>query len=287
MIVLARGADLVLIRQLDHAGLAGAFAERWGGGDFEAPSPHASVVLAASRHDEGWRESDDECRLDEARRRPLSFLDASIEDYVELYAAGIGRVAEIDPYAGLLVSMHGSGNVTGRWGAQPGVRLTGYDATTWVPVIERFILDQEQVQARLKLALLGVPTEVRRSSFERRLWAHYELLQVWDRLSLLVCRADGSPGDAVLVGEAPARIDGAALTPFTARALGDGRFTLAPWPFAVASFDVAVPIARIEDRAYASAAEARAAAAAGAARVEAVFERAPVEAMPAGRREEA
>lgn len=287
MIVLRRGGELVLIQQLDHAALAGRFAERWGNAGFDGPEPHDAVVLAAARHDEGWRESDDAYRLDETRRRPLSFLDASIDDYARLYAAGIGRIAALDPYAGLLVSMHGSGNVTGRWGAQPGVRLTGYDPTAWVPVIERFVLEQEQLQARLKLAILGVPAEVRRSVFERRLWAHYELLQVWDRLSLFVCRADAGAGDAVPLGDAPARIDEPRLTEFTARALGDGRFTVSPWPFSVPAFEAAVPVARIEDRDYASAADVRAAAANGASVVEAVFEREAVAAAPSARREEA
>ena len=263
MIVLARDGRLGLVRQLDHAALAGRFAERWGNGDFEAPEPRAAVALAAARHDEGWRESDDALRYDEARARPLSFLDGTLDDYVRLYARGIARIAEIDPYAGLLVSMHGSGNVCGRWGAQPGVRISGY-SPAWDATIAAFALEQEAVQARLKISLVGAPARVRRSVFERRLWAHYELLQVWDRLSLFLCRAAPGVAGEAPVGEAPARVDEPALTAFTARVSAAAGVAVEPWPFDSATFDIEVPAVWIEDRPYASAADARAAVDAGA-----------------------
>ena len=258
MIVLARGGRLGLGRPLDHAALAGRFAEAWGNARFDAPEPLPAVALAAARHDEGWRDSDDALRFDDARARPLSFLDGTLDDYVRLYAAGIDRIASIDPYAGLLVSMHGSGNVCGRWGAQPGVRISGYSAA-WDAAIEAFALEQEAVQARLKMRLIGAPARVRRSVFERRLWAHYELLQVWDRLSLFVCRSDPDVPAEMAVGEAPARVDEPELTAFTASISGHGVVAVDPWPFRSESFDVDIPVVWIEDRPYRSAADVRAA----------------------------
>ena len=110
MIVLRREGRLLLFKQLDHAALAGELAAERGNAGFEAPGPRDSVLLAAARHDEGWRDSDDSFRYDPERRAPLSFLDVGLEEYVTLYGAGIDRVAEADPYAGLLVSIHGTGD---------------------------------------------------------------------------------------------------------------------------------------------------------------------------------
>ena len=261
MIVLARDDRLLLIRQLDHAALAGRFAEAWGGEGFEAPSPRDAVVLAAGRHDEGWREWDDELRFDAARHRPLYFLDVDIHDYVRLYSRGIQRIAELDPYAGILVSMHGTGNVCGRWGAQRGIRLSGYDERTWPPVIESYVLEQEALQARLKLGLLGLNPEARRSDFERRLWSTYELLQAWDRLSLFLCRTDPRQEAGADLGEVPAASGSVERTPLAVASLGGGRATVTPWPFAQPELVIEIPVRAIPDHPYETSAGAAGAAA--------------------------
>lgn len=250
MIVVPRGGRLLLVRQLDHAALAGVVAGAWGNAGFERPHPVGPVVLAASRHDEGWREWDDQIRYDPARKRPLSFLDVDIEDYVSLYARGIRRIADLDPYAGLLAGMHGTGNVCGRWGTQHGIRLTAYDAATWPAVIERYVLEQEALQSRLKLRLLGLNPTVRRSVFERRLWAHYELLQAWDRLSLFLCRSDPRlPAEAEL-GQVPVALDGPDTELPGVRARGDGSATVVPWPLDRDAIQLSVPVRSIPERDY-------------------------------------
>jgi Protein of unknown function (DUF3891) len=248
VIVLRRDGRLRLLRQLDHAALAGELAARWGDSVVAIPAERESAVLAASRHDEGWRESDDRVRYDPSQRAPLSFLDAEIGDYVELYARGIARIAELDPYAGLLVSMHGSGNVCGRWGNQRGIRLSRLDAPTWRPVIERFALAEEERQARLKLGLLGLDPVEPRSRFEARLWTTYDLLQVWDRLSLFLCRTEpGEAAEAELgsVGDVALRV---VASP------GNGA-TVEPWPFAEDALELEVAFEEIPDREYVSQAD--------------------------------
>jgi Protein of unknown function (DUF3891) len=257
MIVLRRDSRLLLIRQLDHAALAGRFAEFWGNTRFCAPKPLAPVVLAASRHDEGWREWDDAVRHDETARAPLYFLDVDIRDYVGLYARGIDRIAALDPYAGLLVSMHGTGNVCGRWGLQSGIRLSGYDAESWPPVIERYVLEQEARQARLRLGLVGLDPGERRSCFERRLWSNYELLQAWDRLSLFLCRTDPAAIDEADLGVVPTSLEGIEAAPLAVTTLGGGRAEVRPWPFDRERLEIAVPVREIPAADYTSQAELR------------------------------
>lgn len=252
MIVLEREGRLLLLSQLDHATLAGRFAAAWGNDGFQAPAPSESVVLAASRHDEGWREWDAEFRFDATRRAPLYFLDVDIRDYVSLYSRGIARIAELDPYAGLLASLHGTGNLCGRWGTQPGIRLRAYDEATWPPLIEAYVLEQEALQARLKLRILSLRANDRRSDFERRLWSNYELLQAWDRLSLFLCRSDPRRREAAELGAVPRSIDDSDRVPLVVQAEGGGLATVTPWPFAPDRLEASIPVRRIPDRPYLS-----------------------------------
>jgi hypothetical protein len=53
MIVQRRDGQLLLIRQTDHAALAGNLARHWGNASFAAPSPRDPVVFAADHHDDG------------------------------------------------------------------------------------------------------------------------------------------------------------------------------------------------------------------------------------------
>lgn len=257
MIVLSRGGRLLLVRQLDHAALAGDAAAAWGNAGFERPDPAGAVVLAASRHDEGWREWDDQLRFDPARKQPLSFLDVGIDDFVSLYARGIQRIADLDPYAGLLASMHGTGNVCGRWGMQRGIRLTAYDEATWPAVIERYVLEQEALQSRVKLRLLGLNPTGRRSVFERRLWANYELLQAWDRLSLFLCRSDPRLLAEAELGQVPVTLEGRDTEALGVRASGDYSATVVPWPFGQDTVQLSVPVRSIPERPYETADDLR------------------------------
>ncbi len=52
MIVQPRDGQLLLIRQTDHAALAGAFAEHWGNASFAVPAPRDPLIVAAAHHDD-------------------------------------------------------------------------------------------------------------------------------------------------------------------------------------------------------------------------------------------
>jgi hypothetical protein len=241
LIIVERSGVTLAIKQLDHAALAGRFAAEWGNDRFQAAEPRDAVLLAAARHDEGWREWDDEQRQDPERGRLLNFLDVGIEDYVELYARGIRRIADLDPYAGVLVSMHGTGNVCGRWGTQRSIRLSRYDEDTWPPVIRRYVLEQERLQSELKLDLIGLNPTVRRSVFERGLWANYELLQAWDRLSLFLCRADREGAAQADPGSVPTSREGGETQALSVSSSA-GTATVRPWPFGRREFEVEIPL---------------------------------------------
>ena len=47
--------------------------------------------------------------------------------HLAFYRACIAAVSDQDPYAGLLVSMHGAGIYRGRYGTQPSLKITYAD----------------------------------------------------------------------------------------------------------------------------------------------------------------
>ena len=92
----------MLFEQHEHALLAGDFARRWG----EKPSPFESTVYAVANHDLAWREPDREVLWNEEEDRPCSFVDYPRELKLPAQKRGIDLVADHDPYAGCLCSMH-------------------------------------------------------------------------------------------------------------------------------------------------------------------------------------
>jgi len=98
-------------------------AMHWGNGDFESIRPEGSLVTATFLHDIGWQEFDQRPRLKTDEKTgnptPVNFHELSPQTWVEMYEQGIETVARIDPYAGLVVSLHGVGLQNRRYGLTP------------------------------------------------------------------------------------------------------------------------------------------------------------------------
>jgi Protein of unknown function (DUF3891) len=162
-----------VVRQTDHADLAAAFVRAWGNDEFAVPRPLDSMLIAARRHDDGWAVWERSPRTAEDGKRPLTFVDVEITSHIAFYEAAIVDITEEDPYAGLMVAMHGAGIYRDRYGNQPGMRAMrsgGFDDE-----IDAFVAKMEATFPG-RIALLGVREEER--------WANYRLLQIVDRLSL-------------------------------------------------------------------------------------------------------
>jgi hypothetical protein len=276
MIVSRRKEGLLLVKQYDHGTLTGDFAARWGNDRFDRPGPYDSCHLAAAMHDEGWRAWDDKPALNPAAHRPAHFLEVPLHDSVIFYKGGVDAVYARDEYAGLLVGMHWGGLYRGRWGLQgspaappaPGSELDQLKADT--------IAKEEARWVAAKHRLLG-PDDIR-SEFEGRLWHNYELLQVYDLLSLFMCMTPldvpSAGGETKTVGQtlaavtpppgsrsipkAPTSLAGARAD-LVLEVLGEGIATVDPWPFDRATFSLAVPAVLLPEGEYASVADVRAA----------------------------
>ncbi|MGL6279673.1 MAG: DUF3891 family protein [Gaiella sp.] len=184
MIVRDTGAAWQVVLQTDHADLSGAIAELWA----DRGPRHESVALAARRHDDGWAVWERSPLVD-AGGAPVTFLDVDVRAHLAFYRAGIAAITDEDPYAGLLVSMHGSGIYRQRYGEDPGLRLSR--AAEVDELVEAFVAEQEASHGA-RAAAVGVDDELR--------WADYRRLQAYDRLSLLFCLRDLATSDPFELG---------------------------------------------------------------------------------------
>jgi hypothetical protein len=183
-----------VVMQTDHADLSAELARAW------ATPLTPSLVVATERHDDGWAVWEQSPRVD-GDGKPVTFLDVDVRSHLAFYRAGIAAIAEEDPDAGLLVSMHGAGIYRQRYGLDPALGFARADEVK--DDVEAFVAEQEAKFG-------GEPGER---------WGDYELLQLFDRLSLYFCMRD-------LEGGEQAELQGYTLAP-----IGPWHVRLSPYPF--------------------------------------------------------
>jgi hypothetical protein len=205
VIVLERDGDWQVVLQIDHADLSGAFARTWA----DRGARHDSLAVAAARHDDGWAVWERAPAVDAETGRPVNFLDVDITSHLAFYRACIAAVSEQDVYAGLLVSMHGAGIYRQRYGRDPALGLSR--APEAQQLVDGFVAEQEGRYDE-RMAQAGVGDDER--------WRDYELLQLYDRLSLYFCM---NVVDAADTRE---------LQGYTLEPLGPWHIRIDPFPFA-------------------------------------------------------
>ena len=218
MLVRDAGDAWQIVLQTDHADLSAQLAAAWGGPGFARPEPYEPLLRAAWHHDDGWATWEQAPRLG-SDGAPQSFVTVPAPVHLAFYRAGVECVAEEDPAAGLLVSMHMSGLYRQRYDVMPSpVRELPEDVRD---LVDAFVEQEEDRQVALRRML---------DADEAWRWTSYALLQVFDVVSLYFGLANvetGVPGACEGVptadGEDPVRI---AIEP-----LGPWRVRFDPYPF--------------------------------------------------------
>jgi hypothetical protein len=205
------------ISQPEHARLAGAMAEAWGHPPFLPPAPRAELLRAVGEHDNGWLEWEEAPALDPRAGLPFHFTEMPVADHLAIWRRGVQRMLEQNPYAGLLVSMHGSALM--RFRLEPAARTPEAERAA----VRLFLEEQERLQAALREGLKA-RVRYREAVAKGRLTANFRLLQFLDVLSLLLCCGADEPQvfTALPLGEGRRRTDlevapdpeGAMLTPY-------------------------------------------------------------------------
>ena len=244
MIIREQGDQLLLIRQTDHAFLAGFFAKEWGNEEFPRPEPFESFCLAVAEHDNGWSEWEIRPSLDPRARMPYSFMSIPTEEHIALYQKGIERLVKADHYAALLVSMHATGLYDKARATMPGYSAK-YVKSTESAIVTDFVQRLRLQQLRLKVDLRANEA-TRDLVIEDALKANFERLEALDRLSLHLCL---NPRENCMIEAVPKDASGNEVD-FDLRSEGGNVLTLAPYPFRREVLEVSILARRIPKRIY-------------------------------------
>jgi hypothetical protein len=244
LIIREQGDQLLLIRQTDHAFLAGFFAKEWGNDEFTRPEPFGSFCLAVAEHDNGWSEWELQPTLDAKSRTPNTFMSIPTEEHIALYQRGIERLVKVDHYAALLVSMHCAGLYDRARATMPGYSAK-YVKSTETALVNDFVQRLRLQQLRLKVDLRANPA-TKDLILEDVLKANFERLETLDRLSLHLCL---SPQENCVIDAVPKDAHDEEVD-LDLRSEGGNVLTLAPYPFKRDVLEVSILARRIPKRVY-------------------------------------
>ena len=243
---------LLLVLQVDHSRVAGLLAAHWGNDTFARPEPYTSAVIAAQEHDSGWWDWEIKPTLN-SQGYPIDYVSGGLDRAVHLAfdRHGIARVAEQDPYAGLLVSMHLAGLNTQGFGVVPHMPNRQH-----IPGVQDFLDEQEGFRSGL-LIQLRQSADYEPHATDERVWHNYCLLEVWDQLAQYICnhyplngtdRKNGPPNRLRFAPVAPGRED----TTLELDVQDERNAVLRPYPFDVDPFEIVFPARVLPDQPYAS-----------------------------------
>ena len=240
-----------LVTHVDHAELAGAFAEKWGNESFIAPEPRERVLRGIKAHDDGWATRDQQPQITRQGKpsafsvelvgKYSAFEEIDLADYLAVRERAVHIVADVDAYSALLVSMHTYNLLTAR-----------ADRSTiqveQLPLLDAFLERQLKFQEQLHDRLEAEGTSVA--------WVedHFRLLQAMDNLSLLSCVDFGSPASLLH----PLSLRDGSASHVAVESVGERHFRLDPYPFVASPLLFHLPARHVEGKVFTSAEELQA-----------------------------
>jgi len=237
---------LLVVGQPDHGLQTGLIAAAWGNDEVPPVAEHREASrLAAAHHDDGWAIWERHPDIDPRTQQPTQFHQVKPREHVLAYRAGIHRAAQLDPWTGLLVSMHGAGLYNDRYGSYRLEELA--EQTLTDPeraLVDDFLVDMVTLQARLYTEAIGhAPPNPPHELPE--VMSAYLLLQVWDRISLQFALRHAADGTI-----APVPLPNQPRGAMRCNARGRFRMALDPYPFTEDTVTAPVAAHLVPDRAY-------------------------------------
>jgi len=245
----------MLALQIDHSRVAGFFAAHWGNKDFARPEPYASVVLAAHEHDSGWWEWEMKPSTLNDKGFPMDYHDGSLKYLGQLrldfYKNAVDHVWQRDPYAALLMAMHGVALMNAGYGkyAYPPDRTSD-------PRVKAYVDHQEQLRFKL-LAELRQSEQFKSFASDEQIWTNYEYMEVFDQLAQFVCNRYPLNSKARKLGPTNTLNDvdvptkhGAPAAKIKIDTVSENRAVLSPYPFDMDPLVFSFPARLVANRAY-------------------------------------
>ena len=241
-----RDPQLLVIRQTDHAFLAGFFAREWGNERFSKPEPNESFCLATAEHDNGWTEWELQPALDPKTRLPYSFMSIPTATHIALYQKGIERIVKADHYAGLLASMHASCLYDRARATMPGFSAK-YVRSEEHQLANEFVQQLRLQQLRLKVDLRA-NAKTRPFIEDSLVNANVGRLEALDRLSLHFCM---DARQEAVIDAVPVNDEGED-TDLEIRAEDANVVSIAPYPFRREPLEFSIMTRRVPKKIYGS-----------------------------------
>lgn len=241
-----------LITHPDHAHLAGDFAAEWGNALFRKPEPRERVLKGIYCHDDGWtardahpsitRQGKPSAFSTELVGKYSAFEEIDLEEYLAVRDRAVRIIAEEDPYAGLLISMHTYNLLTAH-----------ADRSTIAPeglvLLDAFLERQREYQGELRSAIAADSSLTVQEKSEQTIVEHFRLLQACDNLSLLTCVDFASPAHLLH----PLPLNDGGTSEVKVVPIGPRHFRLEPWPFAEVELRFAFPARHVAGKTFGSA----------------------------------
>ncbi len=250
-------ARLLLVLQIDHSRVAGYLAAHWGNEKFAQPRPYASVVLAAQEHDNGWWEWEMKPATLNDRGYPLDYHDGSLKYLgkfrLDFYKNGVDRVVQRDPYAGLIVLMHGVGLMNAGYGM-----FTYPPDRSGNPLVQEYIRHQEALRVKL-LEDLRRRENLQEFLTEEHIWMNFKLMEIYDQMAQFLCNRYPLNSDARHLGPSdtlnnvPAPMGPGKGEVTLEIDVTDGKSAVVrPYPFDVNPLAISFPARLVPNRPYSS-----------------------------------
>ena len=253
--------EYLLITQHDHALIAGELAEHFGNDHFARPEPRESALQGVRLHDCGWPLHDDEPTINKDGK-PLDVFESPRDIALRVWTASADKAAIIDPYAGLLVSLHVL-SLSVFASSQTSFAHEKFDLSE---PSEKFAVSkfqhhelERQEMLRKQLGLRTDkpshhkhPHEVTQKQ-EDRMTFNFRMLQAMDTISLAACCTKPPAAQSQDVLPQP----GGKPIRFNISRHGDD-VVIDPWPFDQPQIELKIPLCRIAAKTYANNDELRA-----------------------------
>jgi hypothetical protein len=217
LIIRKEGADLVFIRQPDHAAAAADLMAAWTLDGLPTNPRRDSILTAIRSHDNGWIEEDDETIVSEDGE-PVDFVAVPLEVKQRVWPRNVDRLGAYWPYVAALVAQH---SLT--------IFKDHRDEPEWGPYFE--------AMTRRRDALLTQCHPHVAAGIDQ----DYRFVRIADLMSLVFCNAWPDPLE---YGGHRFVLNGDVLT-------------VTPDPFEGARVELSIPARRVPSRRFASAGDLR------------------------------
>ncbi len=222
------GQPRLAIMMYEHNALCWSLAHAFGNDRFEPLSPPEQMIYVIAHHDAGWFQFDRDPLIDPNTGLPYNLVDTPPAAITNTSRLSPEFNQHQHPYCGLISSMHSWGLYNGRYGLSKLVLLDKI-AEKDRPVADRMLNGELERQKRLKSELSGIPGSNEWLD-ERKVFQNYKALQFIDTLSLYFHRIHPSERGEQTFEHVPVSKDEDASV--TIRPVGNGEYSLSPFPFA-------------------------------------------------------